>query len=488
MSVSEKVKQKLRDIPDKPGCYMMRNRQGKIIYVGKAKSLRKRVSWYFRDTTFYHANPKIRGLINSIDDLDYIVVKNEAQALLTEGKLIKDYKPRYNVSLRDDKRFLMLRANITAPLPVFKFCRIKREDKALYFGPYTSAASARATLDFIEKRYGLRKCTPQIPDADTYKHCINDIVRYCSAPCIGKVSREEYHQRFSEACAFLRGERPAVLSEVEELMKSAAEKKDYEKAAALRDTLSMLKATIRKRGHVAVGPKIRAEVARKGIKQLQDILNLSNVPEIMECYDISNISGTYSVASMVCSINGIPNKKYYRRFKIKTVKGIDDPAMMAEVLRRRFDRMKRENSHPPDLVIVDGGITQLHAAQQILNELNLGNIKCIGLAKKYEEIYTTDREIPIRLQPTASALKILQQLRDEAHRFAITYHRHLRNKALKESVLDEIPGIGEHRKKILLKHFGSVQRLMKADINELKQVPGIGDEMAVLIKSTLELH
>ena len=172
MSVSDKVMQKLRDIPDKPGCYMMRDRRGKIIYVGKAKSLRKRVQWYFRAASLRSGNPKIRGLINSIDDLDYIVVRNEAEALLTEGQLIKDYRPRYNVTFKDDKRFLLLRANVTAPFPQFRFCRLKRDDSAVYFGPYTSSSAARATLDFLEKRYGLRKCSPRNPDADTYKHCI----------------------------------------------------------------------------------------------------------------------------------------------------------------------------------------------------------------------------------------------------------------------------------------------------------------------------
>lgn len=481
MSVTEKVRQKLRDIPDKPGCYMMRDRRGKIIYVGKAKSLRKRVQWYFREASLRSSNPKIRGLINSIDDLDYIVVRNEAEALLSEGQLIKDYRPRYNVTFKDDKRFLLLRANVTAPFPQFRFCRLKRDDNAVYFGPYTSSSAARATLDFLEKRYGLRKCTPRNPDAETYKHCINDIVRFCAAPCIGKVTSKEYHEKFDEACAFLRGERPAVLKEVAEMMEQAAEKMDYEKAAALRDTLTVLKATIRKRGIISSSPEIRATIALKGIKQIQDVLHLNKIPEVIECYDISNISGTFSVASMVCSVNGVPMRNRYRRFKIKTVEGIDDPAMMAEVLHRRFGRMQQEKTQPPDLVVVDGGITQLRAAYAVLAELGIDYITCIGLAKRYEEIYCKDLDVPIRLPKNAPALKVLQQLRDEAHRFAITYHRHLRNKTIKDSVLDEIPGIGDTRKKLLLKHFGSVRQLRKAEIKDIMEVPGIGKELAEMI-------
>lgn len=485
MTTTDKVRQKLRDVPDKPGCYMMRDKRGKIIYVGKAKSLRKRVQWYFREASLRSGNPKIRGLINSIDDLDYIVVRNEAEALLTEGQLIKDYRPRYNVTFKDDKRFLLLRANVTAPFPQFRFCRLKRDDSAVYFGPYTSSSAARATLDFLEKRYGLRKCTPQNPDADTYKHCINDIVRFCAAPCIGKVTSKEYHERFDAACAFLRGERPAVLNEVAEMMEQAAEKLDYEKAAALRDTLTVLKATIRKRGIVVSSPEILAAVAVEGIEQIKDVLHLDTVPEVIECYDISNISGTFSVASMVCSVNGTPMRNRYRRFKIKTVDGIDDPAMMAEVLRRRFGRMQNEKTKPPDLVVVDGGITQLTAAYSVLAELGINYITCIGLAKRYEEIYCKGLDMPIRLPKNAPALKVLQQLRDEAHRFAITYHRHLRNKTIKDSVLDDILGIGDTRKKLLLKHFGSVSRMRKMGIKDIMVIPGIGKELADMIIKTV---
>ena len=233
MNLSEKIKAKLKSIPNEPGCYMMRDRDGKIIYVGKALSLRKRVQSYFRNATLQSGSPKLRSLVNSTCDLDYVVVRNEAQAVLTEGRLIKDYKPYYNVSLKDDKRFILLRIDQRRPFPRIEVCRIKRDADATYFGPYASAAAARATLDFVEKKFGLRKCTPARPDEENYKHCINDIVRYCSAPCIGKVSQEEYRHRVEEACAFLRGERPEHLKQLRSEMQEASDKLQFERAAAL---------------------------------------------------------------------------------------------------------------------------------------------------------------------------------------------------------------------------------------------------------------
>ena len=210
MQISDTLQTKLRALPDAPGCYLFRDRRGRIIYVGKAVSLRKRVQSYFREASLRRGSPKLRGLVRSVDDLEVVVVRNEAEAVLTEGQLIKDYRPRYNVSFRDDKRFLLLRIDLREPYPVIRLCRIQREDEAQYFGPYASSAAARAAVDFVEKRYGLRKCAPREPDAQTYQHCLNDVIRFCSAPCVGKVTREAYHARVAEACAFLRGRRPQV--------------------------------------------------------------------------------------------------------------------------------------------------------------------------------------------------------------------------------------------------------------------------------------
>ena len=480
MKISDKLEKKLRDLPDLPGCYMMRDRQGRIIYVGKAVSLRKRVRSYFRDASRRSGSPKLRGLVRSIDDLDYMVVRNEAEAVLTEGRLIKDYKPRYNVSFKDDKRFLLLRVETHAPLPVFRLRRIRREDKAVYFGPYASSAAARATLDFVEKRFGLRKCRPQVPDEETWRHCLNDVIRYCSAPCVGKISVKEYGEKVEEACAFLCGERPLYLKELRAAMEEESASLNFERAAALRDTLLLLEQVVRRKARIASTPEMKKQDARAGVVELKKVLGLKHVPHVIEAYDVSNISGTFSVAGMVCAIDGIPQRNRYRRFRIKTVCGSDDPAMMAEVVRRRFSG---EGPGPvPDLVLVDGGAAQLGAARSELVKLGLDQVPLAGLAKRFEEIYREDKRTPIRLPGSSNALKVLQRLRDEAHRFALTYHRRLRNQRIHESVLDEIPGIGGKRKELLFRHFGSVSRLRRASEARISDVPGIGPKMARIIK------
>jgi excinuclease ABC subunit C len=485
MKLPEQLKAKLRELPDKPGCYLMRDRSGKIIYVGKARSLRKRVQSYFRDANLRSAAPKVRGMVKCIHDIDIIVVHNEAAALLTEGKLIKAYRPRYNISFKDDKRFLLLRVNPNEPLPRFKLVRIKRDDGALYFGPYASSPAARAALDFIEKQFGIRKCTPRLPDASTYKHCINDIVRFCSAPCINKITPDAYRERIEEACAFLRGQKPEYLKALRTRMEEASEALDFERAAAFRDTLFLLHKAVRQHARVAPTPQMQRDAAYRGTEELQRALGLPARPTIIEAFDISNISGTYAVASMVCAVDGMPASNRYRRFRIKTVEGSDDPAMMAEVIRRRIAGLRRENSPLPDLILVDGGITQLRAARKSLSDLNCSDLPTAGLAKRFEELYWKDSGPPLRLDPASEALKVLQRLRDEAHRFAITYHRQLRSKRIKESVLDDIPGIGPKRKQLLIKHFGSVRRLLKADPDSIAAVPGIGDKFAEIVWESL---
>lgn len=478
MQLPETVKAKLKELPDKPGCYIMRDRNGRIIYVGKAVSLRKRVQSYFRDATLKSAPPKLRGLIRSVCDLDIIVVHNEAAALLTEGELIKTYRPRYNVAFKDDKRFLLLRVDARSPLPRFDLVRIRREDGALYFGPYASSPAARATLDFVEKHFGIRKCTPSLPDASTYKHCINDIIRFCSAPCIHRVSAEEYRLRFEEACDFLRGKRADLLAQIRTQMQEASAALNFERAAALRDTLRMLDRAIRQHARAAPTPRMRKDAAIEGLEILREVLHLPNVPHVIEAFDISNISGTFAVASMVCAVDGIPAPNRYRRFRIKTVTGSNDPAMMAEVIQRRIRGLQESGGTLPDLILIDGGITQLNAARAMLAERGASEIPSAGLAKRYEEIYTAEGEQPLQLPSGSPALKVLQRLRDEAHRFAITYHRQLRNQRIRESALDAIPGVGEKRKAQLLQHFGSVRRIISAGPEAVAAVPGIGTALA----------
>lgn len=487
MELSKTIQEKLKQLPDQPGCYLMRDRDGKIIYIGKAASLRKRVSSYFRPHTKRTAPPKIRSLISSIADFDIVVLKSEAEALLTEGQLIKEYRPHYNTLWKDDKRFVMIRVDVQHPFPTLAKCRIKKNDGALYFGPYTSGLAATVTIAFLERRFGLRRCRPRIPDEDTYKHCSNDIIANCSAPCIGKVSPAEYRQRVEEACAFLRGERMDLLKELRAEMKTAAAEHRFEEAAALRDMLMHLHHAVKEKAKVRKTHRMKRDEAQQGMLELQRQLKLDAVPQVIECFDISNISGTNSVASMVCSVAGVPTPNRYRRFRIKTVQGADDPRSMAEVVRRRYARLLKENKTLPDLVLVDGGITQLRAAKAELVKLGLADVPIVGLAKRYEEIVWDSEHNSgnLVLPRHSSGLTVVTRLRDEAHRFAITYHRELRRQRIKESVLDEIPGIGPAKKEMLLKHFGSIARLARAPVEQIAEAPGIGPKTAQLIRTEL---
>ena len=490
MPVTDQVKEKLPLLPDKPGVYLMRDRSGRIIYVGKAASLRNRVRHYFQPATLRGADPKLRGLINSIVDLDFLVVRTEAEAILTEGRMIKEYRPRYNVAFRDDKRFPMLRIDLNEPWPRVETCRQNRRDGALYFGPYSNSMAARVAREFLDQHYHLRVCRPREPGPDDHRHCHADIVSFCSAPCVARISPADYRARVEEAAAFLRGERPAVLEELAAAMDREAAALNFEKAAALRDTLLHLRWVIKERHKGTRSLAMRAEEARAGVAELQAALGLAEAPGVIECFDISNISGTHAVASMVVAVDGMPARQRYRRFRIKTVEGSDDPRMMAEVIRRRYTRVRDEQQARPGLVLVDGGFTQLSAARAELRALGLADQPSAGLAKKFEEVYHADEPgaAPLRLPRDSAALKMIQQLRDEAHRFALDYHRTLRNRLMRDSLLDQVEGMGEKRKALLLQAFGSVRRLARASESDMAAVPGVGPVLARMVKETLSTY
>ncbi len=485
MSWPETVVMRLRELPDRPGCYLMRDRRGVIIYVGKALSLRKRVQSYFRQGTLRRADPKLRGLLHAVADVEWIVQRSEAHAVITEGRLIKEYKPRYNVDFKDDKRFPLLRIDVGQPFPRVTLCRLRRDDGAFYSGPYRASQTARAAHDFIEKTFGLRRCRTRIPGVADHRHCIADRVRFCTAPCIGSIDAAGYRERVELACAFLRGERPEFLKALRVEMEQAATARDYERAARLRDLLLPLTAAVRERAIRAGGmPRPLMDTAA-GIAALRAELALPCDPRRIEAYDISNISGTYAVGAMVCAVDGIPQRRRYRRFRIRTVTGTNDPAMMAEMIGRRFERLREEAALPPDLVLLDGGLPQLRTVRRVLDRLGFQALPVAALAKRLEEIYPPDDERPRRLAPDSPALRILQVLRDEAHRFALDYHRGLRARRMRESALDAIPGIGSDRKAALFKAFGSVRRLAQAQVSELAAIPGIGPKTAALVHAWL---
>jgi len=475
--MTDLVRERLKTVPARPGCYLMRDRRGAIIYVGKAKNLRRRVSSYFRPGARHP--PKVRSMVDTVWDFEFMTVKNDAEALLTEASLIKKYKPRFNILMRDDKRYLALRADPTAEWPRFACVRIVRDDGARYFGPFPDSPVVRAAKDFVEKRYGIRSCAALVPDAAAHAHCLSNVIRNCSAPCLGKISAADYRARFEEACAFLEGKRPAVLSEVEAAMRQAAGKGDYETAARLRDTLFSLK-EMTKAHFVRKSPEMRKSDAVRGIEELAAALGLPKAPRIIECVDISNLFGAYNVASLVVAREGLPDRRYYRHFRIKSFVGADDPRAMAEVVRRRYgpDSTLTAASPRADLYICDGGLTQLRAARAVFAELGIHDIPTVGLAKRQEEVVLDDGRPNVFLPRDSQALMVITRLRDEAHRFAITYHRNLRERAIRESVLDEVPGIGEAKKVKLLSHFKSIYGIARADPVEIASVAGVGTGIA----------
>ncbi len=475
--MTDLLRERLKSLPCRPGCYLMRDRRGEIIYVGKAKNLRRRVQSYFRP----HARlaPKVRSMVALVHDFEFMTVKNEAESLLTEASLIKRHKPHFNILMRDDKRYLALKADAASPWPRFACCRIVRDDGARYFGPFPSAPVVRAAKDFVERRWGIRSCSCLEPDEAAHRHCLANVIRSCSAPCLGSVTRDEYRRRFDEACEFLDGKRPAEIAALEEEMRARAEAGDYESAARLRDTVSALR-EMTKAHFVRRTPEMRREAAARGLEELAAAIGLKKPPRIIECADISNLFGEYNVASLVVARDGLPDGRYYRHFRIRSFKGADDPRAMAEVVRRRYgpDSTLLATSPRADLFVCDGGITQLRAARAVFAELGITDIPSIGLAERQEEIVLDDGRESILLPRDSEALFVLTRLRDEAHRFAITYHRSLRERAIRESALDEVPGIGAAKKAKLLKRFGSVRGIARASADEVAACAGVGRSVA----------
>jgi len=504
--VSQELKTKLRDVPHQPGVYLMKDRLGSIIYVGKALDLKRRLSSYFTPSRKTRANIKTRALMDSIHDFEIHTVRNEQESLLLEGKLIKDYRPRYNIAFRDDKRFLHVRIKMSDPFPRFSCVRTKKEDGARYFGPFPHSSALHDTLNWLNRRLGLRVCRPVNPGETDYRHCNADIIRNCSAPCIGRVSREEYLEKVEEACVILEGKgKKAIFDELMGEMQAAAEALDFEKAATLRDVLENLRKTLSPTRQFSRGRGVPTTVKpTEDLADLGEALGLDGPPRVMECFDISNVSSNHIVASMVRFTNGHPDNRNYRRYRIRTVTGQDDFASMAEVVFRRYSRILRENTGEdtefsqeplieaqrrlakegkakiilPDLVIVDGGKGQLSSAFKQLRALGLQELPLIGLAKQHEEVFFPGESAPLLIPHDRGALKLLQRIRDEAHRFANGYNELLYRRRMKESALDDCPGMSPRRKALLLARFGSVARIRKAGPAEIAAIPGISEKFA----------
>jgi excinuclease ABC subunit C len=592
--------------PASPGVYLMKNKTGKIIYIGKAKNLRNRIRTYFSKTG--DGRLSVSFFLPRIKSIEVIITGNEKEAFLLENILIKKHKPQYNIRLKDDKTYISLRIDTKKKYPGLEWVRKRKKDGAMYFGPYSSSSAVRNTVRFLEKIFPLRSCTDSVM-RNRCRPCIRKQIGRCLAPCVIPVEEKEYHALVNGVILYLRGNMKELKKRLSEKMLGFSNAMNFEKAAELRDRISAIDATVEKQAisdercrdvdviahysaegqccivifqyrmgvvsgtrsftfsqqerstgeiyysfiaqyygentfipgriFVAVEPdeinlledwlsdirgaftrisvpqrgkmlkalqmvkdNSREEIKRKlegerdltlTLQALQGKLRLPEIPTHIEAFDISNIQGRLAVGSMVCFIDGKSDTSKYRKFKIQTVIGSDDFAMMYEVVKRRYTRLKKEKKPLPKLILIDGGKGQLNAALRALNEIGLEGISIIGLAKsrikddkkkpgkKYqtlERVFLPNRKNPVILRPGSPALFMIQRIRDEAHRFAITFHKKLRSKSQRISILDEIPGIGPSRKKELLKHFGSLSAIKKVSIEELSSVNGMNKKSA----------
>lgn len=591
------IQEKIAGLPSFSGIYLMRDESGEIIYVGKAKNLKNRVSQYFQKT---NKPEKVKAMVEKIRDFDYFITPSEIDALALENNLIKKHQPFYNILLKDDKTFPYIKVNLNEDFPKFEVVRRIKKDKAKYFGPFISGISVSEIVKIINFAFPLRTCNLKISENSSKKNireCLNFHIGLCSAPCTKKVSKEKYRQIVVKAIDFLNGDDSEVAKAINLNMENFAKQENFEMAIKCRDRLKMLKrlkeqtiTNLNKtkdldviahfsnginsvvcvmviRGGKVLGvdnfnlfdaslsekerissfilqyysqniiiPKVvlvQTEIENKNVleqyfenktefvcpqkgvnfklvematknaeqhlkksidketiknnetivamKNLQKELGLKNLPKRIECYDISNIQGTDKVASMVVFENGQKANKEYRKFKIKTVEGIDDFASLQETLERRLERLKKNDksfSKKPDLILIDGGKGQLSSCVTILKNSGVDGIEIISLAKKFEEVFVPENTVPIYLKRASVELRLLQNLRDEAHRFAITFHRNLRGKRQTASELDSIKGLGQVGKKELLKHFKTLSKIKEASLIEIESVQKINKQTA----------
>jgi len=614
--VTPELEATLARLPDRPGVYLMKDARGAVIYVGKAQSLHKRVRSYWQKQSYGPESQLIRSVIDRIVDLDYTMTDSVSEALLLEINLVKRYRPRYNVRLKDDKSYPFIKVTLAEDFPRVERTRRLPADGSRYFGPYASASSVDEAMNLIRRLFPFRTCTLDIHEGRKVieRPCLLYHIKRCQAPCVGYISKVDYRADIAQIERFLEGRQEEVAKELTRQMTEASEATNYERAAALRDKVRAIERTMESqkmaahaateedvlglarqdsqaavqlfavRGGKMVGrdvylldaPResddatvlsgfvqqyyeratstppdvllpalpddtpeleawlavrrrgaVRLHVPRRGekrellelatrnatetlareharwladqgktlaaLEELAEALSLPGAPGRMECYDISNLQGAQSVGSMVVFENGRPRTGEYRRFRIREVQGPNDFASHQEVLRRRFKRVRsgEEGNEEelrwrlPDLVVIDGGKGQLSAAKEVLDELGYGDLPVVGLAKEREEIFLPGRDDPVVLPVTSPALYLVQRLRDEAHRFAITYHRSLRAKASSHSALDDLTGVGPRRRAALLRVFGSAKRIREAPEAQIAAVPGIGKALAARIKSEL---
>ncbi|GBL29035.1 uvrABC system protein C [Opitutia bacterium] len=461
----------------------MKDPAGLVVYVGKAKDLKKRLASYFIPRQ--RMTPKVAAMMDTVADLEWHEVRSETEALLLEGKLIKRWRPRWNILFRDDKQFPQIRVDLADPIPRFRIVRARNSDSARYFGPFPHQQAVRRTINEMRKKFGILLVDANPAPLPDGRWRLYGDVRSQIQKFPNEVTAEEYGERVTAACAFLEGKAGEWAEQTEADMRAAAAARDYEKAAELRDLLDALRRTTEKsRRFLRENPLPRRDEAG-ALDALAAALGLARPPATAECFDISHISGTLAVASMVRFVDGQADKTGYRRFKIKSFEGNDDFRAMEEVVGRRYSRLAEEGRAFPELVIIDGGLGQVGAALSAFRKAGLTPPPLIGLAKREETIvFPEGRELKLPRHDVGLAL--LMRIRDEAHRFANDFNADLRSRKLKESLLDEMPGLGPKRKEALLAHFGSIQKLRLATVEELAQVAGVSDKLAAEIAKFLE--
>ena len=454
------LKKTLKTLPDEPGVYIFKDKKGEVLYVGKALSLKKRVSSYFQSAG---GNIKKKMLSEKAARIDYVLAESEAEALLYEAQFIKKHLPKYNVLLKDDKAYPLLKVTVGELYPRLLITRKKKDDNALYFGPFTDAGLLREAVKFLRRSFPLRSCNV-IPR----KACLYHHLGLCLAPCIKECSAGEYDVAVKEIILFLNGKYDKLIKSLRFRMSVFSKNKEYEKAARARDQVSAFSKLISKR---PLGGFTDC------LSDLKRVLKLSKLPRKIDAFDVSNIFGQQSVGAVVRFYDGRPDKKCYRRFKIKVKAGIDDYGMMREIVFRRYKHLKSGDINLPDLIIIDGGRGHLNTARRVLERLNI-TAPIIGIAKERELIYLPQRPVPLKLAPNIKALQAIQRIRDEAHRFAIGYHHILRKKLSSKSILKEIRGVGPKRYKSLLRRFGDINRIKKAGLMELREAELINEKTA----------
>jgi len=423
---------KVRSFPQSAGVYLMKDAAGRVIYVGKAKNLRSRAGSYFLKAAA--EDPRTAGLVREICDIDYLDAESEVDALLVEARLIKDIQPRYNKELRDDKTFPYLEIQTREDFPRVGFTREPKERGTKLYGPFANPRALRGAIQVLQKIFKFRTCSLDIREDDPrwrwFRPCLLASIDQCTAPCNLRISKEAYRQDIQRLQKFLEGKKKVLLEEMHQEMQAAAAQFRYEEAARLRDEIRLLE-TLDQRGELEthVQPEVFPIDPKKGLAGLQQVLHLPKRPRVIEGVDVAHTAGCETVASLVQFIDGLPFRPGYKRFRIRTVEGIDDPAAIREVVARRFSRLQQEDQPPPDVLLIDGGKGQLGAALAALSTLQISPPAVISLAKREELLFIPGADQPLRLTRRSYALRLLQYVRDEAHRFAQHYHHILRRRA-----------------------------------------------------------